>query len=116
MNIIEKIFNILSTFTDKVYQHGTIAEDAEYPNEFITYEVTDSDEDSFDDCDFSTTWNINVFYYASDPQNVYKKAQKIRTELMKNDFVSEGKGFQIPSDVETHVGWALEFQFLECEE
>lgn len=114
MNIKQKLIDVLETIIpNEVYLQGTFSED-EYPESFITIWTDDTtDGDHFDNDVASISWTFSVNYYSSDPSTMYSTPELIRTKLKANGFIPQGRGYDIPSDVETHTGWSMEFNFRE---
>lgn len=97
-----------------VYLQGTFSESEAYPDSFITFFTTDTDDAAFyDNSENVVVWNYSVIYYSSDPATIPTQAAAIRTALKAAGFIPQGRGMDIPSDVETHTGWAMEFTYLQ---
>lgn len=109
----DKLIEILETiYPNDVYLQGTIAPDVKYPNSFITFFVADTEDNSFFDDDLSAEdWTFSVIFYTNDPTLIETKSHEIITKLKANGFIPQGKGRDIPSDVSTHTGWAMEFKY-----
>lgn len=107
----QTLINVLETFCpDNVYLQGTLADDAAYPDEFITFWTNYTDDNQhFDDEVYSVDWNFSVMYYSSDPALVNAKPALIRTALKNAGFIPQGKGNDLVSDSPSHTGWAMEF-------
>lgn len=97
-----------------VFLQGTIPESQTYPDSFITFWTNSSSDDAFmDDEETRVVWSYGVFYYSNDPATIPVKAAAIRSALKAAGFIPQGRGYDIPSDVETHTGWAMEFIIAE---
>lgn len=111
----ERLFNILNSICpNNVFLQGTIDEDVSYPESFITF-FTDDTEDRkfFDDDVTSIDWTFSVIFYSSDPQLISSVPAEITAALKAQGFIPQGRGRDIPSDVSTHTGWAMEFIITE---
>lgn len=108
------LINALTQICSNVFLQGTFNSNEEYPSEFITFWTNYADNDDFyDNCENSTDWNFSVMYYSNDPALVNSKPLLIINALKAVGFIPQGKGHDIPSDVPTHTGWALEFIGIE---
>lgn len=111
----ELIISTLETlYPDNVYLQGTLNEDEAYPESFITFYITNSDDKTFyDDDSHSCEWDISVIFYSSNPQLVETEPIRIRQAMKAAGFIPQGKGNDIPSDRISHTGWAMEFYYKE---
>ena len=110
------LIETLETLGFPVILQGTIAENEPYPNDFITFFTTDTEENAaFDNETALTTWNFQIGFYSSNPAHVATESKRIRATLKNAGFIPQGKGYDIPSGVETHTGWICEFYYLENE-
>lgn len=109
------LINVLEGFCpDNVFLQGTLDENADYPESFITFWCYDVPEGShYDNEANSFDWSFNVIFYSSDPLKVNTVPEEIRIALKKAGFIPQGKGNDIPSDVITHTGWAMEFIYRQ---
>lgn len=99
---------------NNVFLQGTLSAEESYPTDFITFWVDDTSDNSFyDDETHSVIWDFSVVYYSSDPLLVNTKPAEIRTALKEAGFIPQGKGNDIPSDVPTHTGWAMDVIYRE---
>lgn len=105
-----------SVMPDRVFLQGTLDENEEYPDSFITF-FTDltADGEHYDDETQSVVWYFTVIFYSSDPRLVAANAvpAEIKTVLEAVGFICQGKGQDIPSDRPTHTGWAMDFIIKE---
>jgi hypothetical protein len=109
------LFNTLNTICPgNVFLQGTVDADVPYPESFITF-FTDYTEDRkfFDDDVASIDWSFTVIFYSSDPELIASVPAEITTALKAQGFIPQGRGRDIPSDVPTHTGWAMEFIITE---
>lgn len=116
MSAKTKLIEILEGFGYPCFLQGTLEEDAPYPDSFITFQTTDSSDNSFyDDELFAEDWSFAVIFYSNNPELIETEPPKIIKELKKNKYLPQGKGFDIPSDEPTHTGWVLNFIYKEYE-
>lgn len=111
----ERLFNILnSIYPNKVFLQGTIDENEDYPDSFITFFTDDTeDRDFFNNNVNSINWTFSVIFYSSDPQLISVVPDEITTALKAQGFIPQGRGRDVLSDVPTHTGWAMEFIITE---
>ena len=97
-----------------VHLQGSIGEDEEYPDSFITFFTLSGDDAAhFDNEPVGTAWGYQVFFYSTDPRLVASVPKEIHSLLKSAGFIPQGRGRDIPSDEPTHTGWAMEFYYLE---
>lgn len=97
-----------------VFLQDTLAPDMTYPESFITFFTTDTPDNShFDNDTVAIDWSFSVIYYSSNPANISTVPGQIRSKLKQAGFIPQGRGYDIPSDVATHTGWAMEFVKIE---
>lgn len=115
MNVKQKLIDALETICpDEVYLQGTLTEDEDYPESFITFWTDFTDDNSFyDDNVHAVDWNFSVIFYSSSPALVGTKPDEIRAALKAAGFIPQGKGQDIPSDRPSHTGWAMEYIYKE---
>lgn len=93
-----------------LFLQGSLAEDAPYPNDFVTFWINSTADGShFDNAVNSIEWNFSVIFYSSDPEKVEKKPREIIKALRAAGFIPQGLGQDIPSDEPSHTGWAMDF-------
>ena len=115
--IKETLLSALEPLNYPCYQQGTIAPEMEYPESFITFEITDSEDQAhFDNMPNLTAWNIAVIFYSIDPALVMSEGRRIYNTLKAAGFIPQGKGADILSDEPTHTGWVNEYKYIESEE
>lgn len=97
-----------------LFLQGTLAADEAYPATFVTI-WTDytADNSHFDNETSAVDWHFTVIVYSSDASVLEEKSNEVRTALRAAGFIPQGKGQDIPSDEETHTGWAMEFLCVE---
>ncbi len=114
MNMKLRLFNVLSTFDFPVFLQGTISENEPYPESFITFFTEDTEDRNFFDNEVnSIDWTFSVIFYTSEPNRMSYIPRLIIETLKMEGFIPQGRGRDIPSDVPTHTGWAMEFIAME---
>lgn len=99
---------------NKVFLQGTLNSDEVYPDNFITFFVDATSDISHYNNDVNAIeWAVSVMYYSNDPDKVATVPNTIRTALKQVGFIPQGKGYDLPSDVQTHTGWAMDFLYRE---
>ena len=100
-----------------VHLQGTLAADEPYPDDFITFLVSDAPANShYDNAAKSWAWAFSVIFYSNNPLNVATVPAEIRKKLKAAGFILDGKGRDMPSDKDTHTGWVQTVRFIEREE
>lgn len=115
MNVKESLIRILENHCpDNVYLQGTLNPDEVYPQTFITFFITTSEFNAFYDNDPSgVNWYISVMVYSADPDELSTISIGVLGDCRNAGFIPESAGNDIPSDVETHTGWAMDFIYQE---
>lgn len=106
-----QLVSVLETICpNNVFLQGTLSPDEPYPNDFITFWTNYTDDLSHHD-NYTTAyeWQFSVMCYSNNPSNVATMAESIRNNLKSAGFIPQGKGNDIPSDLKSHTGWAIDF-------
>lgn len=110
----DNLITILESFGYPVYRQGSMSADAIYPETFMTFWNNNSPNHAhYDNNEFGTVWDFNIFVYSSDPAVAYSLLAEVRTALKQNHWITPSKGFDVASDEPTHIGRALNIYFLE---
>ena len=108
------IITTLEALGYEVSLQGTMPEDEPYPESFITFQIIGSPEqDFFDGVPMGTRWEIQVFFYTSNPALMSTVPTEIYNAMKAVGFIPQGKGFDIPSDEPTHTGWVNTYLYLQ---
>lgn len=114
MLTVKEIFiNVAETYCpDNVYLQGTLNPDEAFPETFITFSITDSEFDAFYNNDANKIdWSLAAMIYSSDPDTIDTIAKGLIKDCKVAGFIPQGAGNDIPSGVETHTGWAIDFLY-----
>lgn len=111
----ELLFNTLNGICpDNVYLQGSLNPDVIYPQKFITFFTSSTNDIShFDNNVSAVEWDISVMFYSNNPAEIDTIPAQIRSALKNAGFIPQGKGNDIFSDVPTHTGWAMDFLYRE---
>ena len=111
LTVKENLISILETYCpDNVFLQGTLNPENAYPNTFITFFISDSEFDAFYDDDANRIdWSISVMIYSSDPDTIDTIAKGVIKDCKAAGFIPQGAGNDLPSDVDTHTGWVIDF-------
>lgn len=111
----ELFYNILNQFCpNNVYLQGTLNANEKYPQKFITYFVTSTEDQAHYNNDVTAIrWDFSVMFYSDDPREVNTIPQQIRAALKNAGFIPQGRGNDLISDEITHTGWAMDFLYRE---
>ena len=112
--MVDNLIAILESFKVPVYRQGSMSQEESYPPTFITFWNNNSPNHAhYDNDDFGTAWDFDVFVYSSDPSTTYSLLDDIRAALKNAGWITPSKGFDVASDEATHTGRALEVFYLE---
>lgn len=110
----DALITILESFNYPVFRQGSMSDDDAYPETFITFWNNDSpDHSHYDNDEYGTEWDFNVYVYSSDPSRTYSLLDEIRAELKTNGWIPTSKGFDVASDEPTHAGRGIECLYLQ---
>jgi hypothetical protein len=110
----DALTTILEGFNVPVYRQGSMSADTAYPETFITFWNNDSpDHSHYDNDEYGTDWDFNVYVYSADPSTTYSLLSDIRTELKAAGWIVPSKGFDVASDEETHTGRGIQCLYTE---
>ena len=85
--MVDALIAILSEINSNVYRQGTLNPDENYPDSFFTFWNNDSpDHAHYDNVDYGTAWNYSIFFYSTDPVEVYTAIESARTALKAAGF------------------------------
>ena len=80
--VIDKLLEILEAYKVPVYKQGSMSDDDEYPETFITFWNSDTEDHShYDNDNYGVTWTYQVYVYSSNPSNTYSILESIRKDL-----------------------------------
>lgn len=114
MSVKERLIEALEPLGWPVYLQGSIPQGEAYPPAFVTFWASSVDGGNpYDDAPRSWSWDIDVFFYGTDPREVDGAPDRIIGALRTAGFMPFGKGFDLPSDEPTHTGWAMRFFYRE---
>ena len=106
---MQDVMNLLyETFNDMGYEYfrqGSLKDDQPYPNSFFTYWNVESELlAQYDNVARAKAYSIQVYFYTDDSSIIYTTFDELLEKLEQRGFILEDDGWDIPSDVETHIG------------
>lgn len=115
LTVKENLIEILEQYCpDNVFLQGSLNPDEVYPETFITFFITSSEFNAFyNNNENRIDWEISIMIYSTDPDTIDTIAKEVIQDCKKAGYIPQGAGNDIPSDVETHTGWALDFIYPE---
>ena len=107
--MIEDLIQLLeSEYGYPVYLQGSVASDEAYPDNFFTYWINESsDESHYDNGENAIVWDYDLNFYSNDPLKVHSMILNIKKLLKQNNFTVSGNGYSVMSDEVTHTGRGL---------
>lgn len=110
----DNLIAILESFKYPVYRQGSMSADAAYPATFFTFWNNGSPNHAhYDNDEYGTEWDYNIFVYSSDPEVVYSLLEQARQALKDAGWITTSHGFDAASDEATHTGRGLEILYLQ---
>lgn len=114
MTMVDALIAVLTEINSNVFRQGTLNPDEGYPDSFFTFWNNDSqDHAHYDNVDYGTAWNYSIYFYSTDPTEVYTAIEATRQALKADGWIVPSKGFDVVSDVSTHTGRGLQIYKLE---
>lgn len=110
----DDLIRILEYTGYPVYRQGSLSDTDTYPDNFFTFwNYASPDHSYYDNDSYGTAWGFNVFFYSTDPNNVYAAIRQIRISLKEEGWIVPSLGFDAVSDVETHTGRGIMVEYLD---
>lgn len=110
----DALLEILESFKYPVYRQGSMSDVESYPETFITFWNNDSpDHAHYNNTNYGTSWDYNVFVYSSKPEKIYELILDIRAALKAAKWIVPSKGNDVDSDEASHTGRMIEVYYLE---
>lgn len=107
------LIEVLAAFGYPVLKQGTFAPTEIYPESFFTFWNNDSPDGSFyDNTHHRTDWYYSINFYSTDPELTYTVLRKAKEELKSRNFITQGNGYDVISDAETHTGRGMDVIYV----
>ena len=107
--MLEDLLKLLEdTYGYPVYLQGSMSSDDTYPDNFFTYWINESnDESHYDNGENAMVWNYDLNFYSNNALTVHSMMLNIKKLLKQNNFIVSGAGYSVMSDEPTHTGRGL---------
>lgn len=100
-----ELIKLLETFDYPVFLQGSMNSDDSYPASFFTFWNFESPDGAFYDNDtYKSVYRYWVYFYSDDPILVDTKLLELKKLLKDNNWVVDGNGIDVISDINTHTG------------
>lgn len=110
----DRLIDLLQVICPVVIRQGSLTDDDDYPDTFITFWNNDEHEHSAYDNDTSNVlFDYDVNVYSSDPNTTYNLLNDARNLLKDNGFKPVSRGYDVASDVNTHTGRGMNVVILD---
>lgn len=115
--VIDDLISILTGICDTVIEQGSLGDDAPYPAErfFTIWNASSSDHKHYDNKTFGYTWVIDINFYSTDPEDVYRSLEYARLALKECGWAVGGRGHAVYSDDKSYTGRGITAVYLEIE-
>lgn len=108
------LIETLQQFGFPVMLQGSLLEDEPYPDKFFTFWDRGSNGGAYyDNKEYTTEFNYSVYYYSTDPADVYATLRAAIAKLRAAGFIVDGDGYAVASDEPTHDGRGVEVLYLK---
>lgn len=102
MNLLFETFEELNL---PYFRQGSLKDEDPYPDSFFTFWNVESElKAHYDNVSRAKSYGIQVYFYTNDFNIIYTKFDELLNKLEQKGFIREDDGWDIPSDVETHIG------------
>lgn len=114
----ERLQEVLNKFETDLgipyFRQGSLVGQTPLPTTFLTFWNASTPEGSFyDDKANSATWTWTIYFYTTDPLNLYTLPNKFLQYAKSEGFILQGKANDIPSGEEGYFGRYLTLKFFE---
>lgn len=114
MAMEDNLIQILKQFGFPVYRQGSLTQEQGYPDAFFTFWNNNSpDHAHYDNHNYGTEWDFDVFFYSVDPKQTYTVLGNARVALKQAGWIVPSQGYDVQTDEATHTGRAIEVLYLE---
>ena len=108
------LISTLESLGFPIIRQGSLAEDDEYPQSFLTFWNNSADGQGFySNTETQTVWSYLLCFYSTNPRLTYSKLLEAKSLLKSVGFTITGKGYDVVSDEITHTGRAIDVFYLE---
>ena len=105
MGVKSDLITLLETLKYPVFLQGSLNANAAYPDSFFTFWNFETPEAAFYDNNANrAAWGFWIYFYSTDPLLVETEPEKARQLLKENDYILQGKAYDIGVDRPTHTG------------
>lgn len=113
---MKELYEVLEMLGLDVYRQGSMTEDQEYPEAFLTFWEHDCETIHYDNRSIKALHYVWIYVYAS-PKEMQKWQKKVKNVLEKTKNIVIQKEFiDVGSDVQTHIGKMLSICVAERKE
>lgn len=112
--VIQNLIDLLTPTCSTIFEQGSLAPSARYPDRFFTFwNPASEDHKHYDNAAHGTVWTMEVNAYSTDPTDVFTMLEAARTALLAAGWKINGKGHAVASDHRTHTGRGFTAVYLE---
>lgn len=112
--MIEKMIDTVKPLCNVIFEQGSLAQDAAYPDRFFTFWNTSTENRMvYDNAAHGYAWEIELNFYSSNPADVATTLEEARQLLIAAGWTINGKGHAVGSDTPTHSGRGFTARYLE---
>ena len=107
------IYKVLKTLGLPIYMQGSMRQDENYPELFITYLWFDSSNLwAFDNSTIATNYACQIAIYGVSPDAIDNTVAQVVEVLKNSGYTIDGGGRMISSDEPTHTAWTFDVNFI----
>lgn len=108
------LIETLQSFGYPISLQGSYGKNEKYPDSFFTFWNNAADGYAYyDDEEHCYIWDFDLNFYSIDPELVNKILLEAKALLRENDFIVNGKGYDVMSDEPTHTGRGINVLKIE---
>lgn len=110
----DELIEILEGLGYTAQLQGSLGEGEAYPEAFFTF-WNDGTPDGahYDNDAINFDHEFTVYFYATDPELVAGMMARVREAFRAAGWIVQGKGYDVPTDVTTHTGRAIDLIYIE---
>lgn len=110
----DKLIEIIDTLGYPIYRQGSMSDEGVHLNAYFTFWCnSSSDLRNYDNQPQACLWDFDLNFYSNDPSLMNIILLEAKTLLKRHDFIIDGKGYDIDSDIETHTGRGINVMYIE---
>lgn len=103
--MVEKLIEIMEGFGYPVLRQGSLPDDEDYPDTFLTFWNNGTSRTAhYDNASFAEAGTFDVNVYSTDPELAYSLMENVKEKFETNGYAIPDAGHDVASDEPSHIG------------